>query len=98
MYTKYNWRGFALEKVGWYACGLILGFLASLLGIGGGPINVSLLMLLFAMPIKEATISIHLYDFFLTAGKNFDDRFSTGFGAYDLQILWFVIPAAMEDY
>ncbi len=96
LYTKYNWRGFALEKVGWYAaCGLILGFLASLLGIGGGPINVSLLMLLFAMPIKEATIYSICTIFFSQLAKILTIAFSTGFGAYDLQILWFVIPAAI---
>lgn len=96
LYTKYNWRGFALKKVGWYAaCGLILGFLASLLGIGGGPINVSLLMLLFAMPIKEATIYSICTIFFSQLAKILTIAFTTGFGAYDLQILWFVIPAAI---
>lgn len=37
-------------------CGLFLGTLSSFLGIGGGPINVSLLILLFSIPIKEATV------------------------------------------
>ena len=56
-YTKYDWPGFQLKNNFWYCfCGLVLGFLASLLGIGGGPINVSLLMLMFALPIKEATV------------------------------------------
>lgn len=96
LYTKYNWHGFALKKVGWYAaCGLILGFLASLLGIGGGPINVSLLMLLFAMPLKEATIYSICTIFFSQLAKILTIAFTTGFGLYDLQILWLVIPAAI---
>ena len=57
IYSKYNSISLYLSNYIWYiGCGIVLGFLSSLLGIGGGPINVSLLMLMFAMPIKEATI------------------------------------------
>ena len=93
MYTKYNWKNFQFTHVIWYfSCGLILGFLASLLGIGGGPINVSLLMLLFSISIKDATvysICTILFSKLLTIAL------TTGFSRYDLTILWFVIPAAI---
>lgn len=36
--------------------GLLMGFIASFLGIGGGPINVAFLILFFSMPIKEASV------------------------------------------
>ncbi len=36
--------------------GLVLGLLASFLGIGGGPFNVAVLMLLFSVNIKEAAV------------------------------------------
>lgn len=36
--------------------GLGLGAISIFLGIGGGPLNVALLMLLFSYPMKEATI------------------------------------------
>lgn len=36
--------------------GLILGFTASFLGVGGGPINVAFLVLFFSMTMKEAAI------------------------------------------
>lgn len=96
LYTKYDWQNFKLDNVLWYlACGLILGFLASLLGIGGGPINVSLLMLLFSMPIKEATIYSIATIFFSQLSKIVTIAFTAGFARYDLTMLAFVIPAAI---
>lgn len=96
VYTKYNWKNFRFTHVVWYFnCGLILGFLASLLGIGGGPINVSLLMLLFSLPIKDATVYSICTIFFSQFAKLLTIAFTTGFSRYDLTILWFVVPAAV---
>jgi len=36
--------------------GLALGFIASFLGVGGGPINVAFLVLFFSMNMKEAAV------------------------------------------
>ena len=36
--------------------GLTLGFIASFLGVGGGPINVAFLALFFSMTVKEAAV------------------------------------------
>lgn len=95
-YTKYHWRGFHLQSVIWYLlCGLVLGFLASLLGIGGGPINVSLLMLLFGLPIKEATVYSICTIFFSQLAKIMSMILGTGLHQYDLSMLWFIIPAAI---
>ena len=38
------------------AVGLTLGFIASFLGVGGGPINVAFFVLFFSMTVKEAAI------------------------------------------
>lgn len=96
LYIKYNWRNFRFTHIIWYfICGLILGFLASLLGIGGGPINVSLLMLLFSLPIKEATVYSVCTILFSQLAKLFTIAFTTGFGRYDLTMLWFIVPAAI---
>ncbi len=38
------------------AVGLALGFIASFLGVGGGPINVAFLVLFFSMSMKEAAV------------------------------------------
>lgn len=96
LYAKYNWKNFQFKSFLWYlGCGFILGFLASLLGIGGGPINVSLLMLLFAMPIKQATFYSIATIFFSQFSKLTTIASTTGFAQYDLTILYYVIPAAI---
>ncbi|MGJ8729764.1 sulfite exporter TauE/SafE family protein [Listeria aquatica] len=95
LYSRYEWKSFHLHHLGWYIfCGIILGFLASLLGIGGGPINVSLLMLMFAMPIKEAAVYSICTILFSQFAKLTTIATTTGFLMYDLSMLFFVIPAA----
>lgn len=83
------------SKVLFFFVGFLLGFLASLLGIGGGPINVALLMLCFGIPIKEATVYSIITIFFSQFSKIASIALSTGFGRFDLHILLFVIPAAI---
>ncbi|KAF1295641.1 hypothetical protein BAU15_03620 [Enterococcus sp. JM4C] len=94
--TKFHWRSFNLHHWLWYLfCGLVLGFFASLLGIGGGPINVALLMLFFAMPIKQATIYSICTIFFSQLSKLVTITFTTGFARYDMTMLFVIIPAAI---
>lgn len=95
-YTKYNAPKFELHHLIWYmSCGFVLGSLASLLGIGGGPINVSLLMLLFSLPMKEATVYSICTIFFSQLSKLVSIGFTSGFAIFDLRLLWFIIPAAI---
>lgn len=95
-YNHFNFRKFHLTAKIWYfICGLILGFFASLLGIGGGPINVSLLILMFGVPIKEATVYSICTIFFSQLAKLVTIAFYSGFGRYDLTMLFYVIPAAI---
>ncbi|EOB29631.1 TPA: sulfite exporter TauE/SafE family protein [Streptococcus pneumoniae] len=50
-------KTYQFDKIGFYMiCGLLLGLISSFLGIGGGPLNVSLLMVFFSISIKEATM------------------------------------------
>ncbi|QGP77207.1 sulfite exporter TauE/SafE family protein [Tetragenococcus halophilus] len=96
LYTRFEWRNFNLQSYVWYLfTGIVLGFIASLLGIGGGPINVSLLMLLFAMPIKSATVYSIATILFSQLAKILTVGFTTGFLRYDLTMLWYIIPAAI---
>ncbi|GCF94181.1 hypothetical protein NRIC_20720 [Enterococcus florum] len=96
LYSKNQWRQYDFKYQGSFLlCGLFLGFLASLLGIGGGPINVSLLMLLFSLPIKEATVYSIGTIFFSQLSKLLTIAFSSGFGRYDLSLLLFIVPAAI---
>lgn len=96
LYSRFNWRSFHFNSpLVYFGCGGLLGFLASLLGIGGGPINVSVLMLLFSFPIKKATSYSICTIFFSQLAKLITIAFGSGFLAYDLSMLFFIIPAAI---
>lgn len=95
-YSFTNNKGLELKHLShFFLCGSILGFLASLLGIGGGPINVSLLMLMFSMTIKEAAVYSLGTIFFSQAAKIAAIIVAGGIASYDLEILVYVIPAAI---
>ena len=79
----------------YFLVGLFLGGLATLLGIGGGPINVTLLMVLFSIPIKEATVYSIITIFFSQCSRLITIGLSTGYGGFDLSLLYWVISAAV---
>lgn len=96
LYSKYNWHNYRFKSKWMYlGCGLGLGFLASLLGIGGGPINVSVLMFLFGFPIKKATSYSICTIFFSQLAKLLTIAFGSGFLQYDLSLLFYIVPAAI---
>ncbi|WP_034994116.1 sulfite exporter TauE/SafE family protein [Liquorilactobacillus vini] len=96
LYTRFNWQSFNLEGFFWYLlCGITLGFFASLLGIGGGPINVALLMWMFGIKIKDATVYSICTIFFSQLSKILTIAFTTGFAKYDTSMLMYIIPAAI---
>lgn len=95
-YNRNPFSAYHLSNWFWYlVCGVILGFLASFLGIGGGPINVSLLMLLFSFSIKEAAVYSIATIFFSQLSKILTITFTTGFYRYNMHMLYFIIPAAI---
>lgn len=95
-YSKFDWKNFNLNHVAWYVlCGLMLGFSASLLGIGGGPINVSLLILMFSLPIKDATVYSIFMIFFSQSSKIICILISGRYLEFDLTVLIYIIPAAI---
>ncbi len=52
-----NAKSFNVKNpIGIIAVGLTLGFTASFLGVGGGPINVAFLVLFFSMTMKESAV------------------------------------------
>lgn len=95
-YARSPWTSYHFTS-GWsyLLCGLGLGFLASLLGIGGGPINVAFLMLLFSIKMKEATIYSIGTILFSQLAKLTSIFLGTGVAMYDLSMLYFIIPAAI---
>lgn len=75
--------------------GLLLGVISSFLGIGGGPMNVAILMLLFAMEIKEATFASIVTIMFAQIAKVVTILASGGFGGYDLTMLPYMCVAGV---
>lgn len=75
--------------------GLVLGLLSSFLGIGGGPLNVAVLALLFSMNAKESMINSILIIFFSQLSNLVSVGFMTGFSSYDLSMLGYMIAGGV---
>ena len=75
--------------------GILLGASSSFLGIGGGPLNVAILMLLFGMEIKEATFASIVTIMFAQIAKVVTIFASGGFGSYDLSMLPYMVIAGI---
>ncbi|CAM3624221.1 sulfite exporter TauE/SafE family protein [Erysipelothrix urinaevulpis] len=75
--------------------GLCLGLLASLLGIGGGPLNVAILMACFGVGIREATVYSIITIFFSQLSKLGMIVISQSYIGMDLKMILFIIPAAL---
>lgn len=74
---------------------LLLGAVASFIGIGGGPMNVALLMYLFSFNIKEAA-NMSLWIILISqSSKLFTIGMTTGYQVYDLSMLYYIFPAAI---
>lgn len=87
--TKNIFKQYFLRKIYWYyLVGIILGFLSSFLGIGGGPINVAVFIIFFGIPIKIATI----YSITTILFSQFSKIFSN-FNDYNYRVLIYIICA-----
>ncbi|MEB5454289.1 MULTISPECIES: sulfite exporter TauE/SafE family protein [Virgibacillus] len=75
--------------------GLVLGLLSAFLGIGGGPLNVAVLVFIFSMNTKDASINSIFIIFFSQLSSLILVATSTGFAPYDLSMAWFMIPGGM---
>lgn len=96
IYTIKKWQSLELANVIFYfLVGVFLGFLASLLGIGGGSINVALLMFCFGIPIKEATVYSIITILFSQLSALITMGFTTGYDFFDLSLLLSIVPAAI---
>lgn len=71
--------------------GFFLGIISSFLGIGGGPINVALIIYLFSFSTKSAVVCSIITILFAQISKLFTILLTTGFVSYDLTML----PAMM---
>ncbi len=75
--------------------GIILGSIASFLGIGGGAFNVVVLMILFSFNAKQAAMNSLMIKLFSQLAKVIMISVSTGFASYDLTMLRVMIPAGI---
>ena len=75
--------------------GIFLGAIAVFLGIGGGPINVPILMIFFGLPIKPAAAYSIVIIFFSHLSRLVTLGATVGFSYFDLSMLVFIIPAAV---
>ncbi|WP_440897602.1 sulfite exporter TauE/SafE family protein [Amphibacillus sp. Q70] len=79
------------NKVGIIGVGTLLGLLSAFLGIGGGPLNVIILGLLFSMAPKEASFNSIFIIFFSQLSSLILTGLDTGFAVYDLSVLGYMI-------
>ncbi len=80
-----------------FITGLSLGFIASFLGIGGGPINVAFLTLFFSMSVKESAVYSVAIIFFSQLSKLMTVFAMNGISDYAHQwkTLIFILPASV---
>ncbi|MCK5757966.1 MAG: sulfite exporter TauE/SafE family protein [Clostridiales bacterium] len=75
--------------------GFVLGTLASFLGIGGGPVNVAVLYILLKMDIRKAAVGSIFIILLAQTSKIVTISLSQGLAAYDLKMLWYMVPAGI---
>ncbi len=75
--------------------GLSLGMCSAFLGIGGGPINVSVIVFLFSLPIKTATVCSLLTILFSQSSKLTTIAFTRGFAELDFAVVLVMVIAAI---
>ncbi|MCL2705367.1 MAG: sulfite exporter TauE/SafE family protein [Spirochaetaceae bacterium] len=74
--------------------GILLGTIASFLGIGGGPLNVPIFMIFFGLGIKDATAYSIVIILFAHLSRLITLGLTVGYFYFDLAILPYVIVAA----
>ncbi|MBR5202399.1 MAG: sulfite exporter TauE/SafE family protein [Clostridia bacterium] len=77
------------------AVGIFLGVCSSFLGIGGGPINVALIIYLFSVNTKTATVCSLITILFAQISKLTTVAFTTGFSEFDLSVAPLMIIGAI---
>lgn len=97
LFTRPGLKKFSLNGSYWYIlAGFGLGAFASILAIGGGPINVAAFTIIFGITLKEATVySITTILFTQLSRIITMGLVPGGFGRFDLSLLLFIIPAAI---
>lgn len=95
--TKPGFKKFSLAGPQWYVlAGFGLGTFASILAIGGGPINVAAFTIIFGITLKEATVYSITTILFTQLSRVITMGLAPGgLGRFDLSLLFFIVPAAI---
>lgn len=83
------------SKIVAIVAGLFLGIISSFLGIGGGPMNVAIIIFLFGYGMKTASICSLAIIIFSQATKIITMTINGGFGIFTVKILPFVVVASV---
>ncbi len=83
------------NKISCFFIGMTLGTLSSFLGVGGGPINILILVLFLNMDMKKSAITSILIILFSQFSKLILILLSEGFGGYDLNALYVMVPGGI---
>lgn len=75
--------------------GVALGIISAFLGIGGGPINVAVLIFVFGFGIKTAVLCSLVSVLVCQSAKLFSIGENFGIAAFDIRILIFVVIAGV---
>lgn len=75
--------------------GLVLGMVSTFIGIGGGPINIVVLMMFFSLDTKSAAVNSLVLILFSQFSKLLNVALSQGFSQYQLSPLLYMIPAGI---
>lgn len=96
LYTNYShFQLHWLNNPSFFGVGILLGFFSVILGIGGGPINVSLLVLCFGFTLKEA-MAYSIATIFFSQLTQLVTSWSNGSFVYlDSRFLLVILPAAL---
>lgn len=96
MRHKERLRGFQLSgALPALLAGMLLGACSSFLGIGGGPVNVALIILLFSVPTKTAMLCSLITILFAQISKLASVALASGFGAFDLSMAPAMVAGAV---
>lgn len=89
-------KGFHIQNpLASLSVGLFLGVCSSFLGVGGGPINVAVIILMFSFPVKSAAISSLFIILFAQSAKLLTATFTVGFSGIDFKVLPLMIVGAI---
>ena len=83
-------------KISSIILGLVLGLISTFLGIGGGPVNVALLVYIMGNDTKTAVTNSLIIILFSQASRLAVVTVSTGFSSYDLSMLPYMVIGAIS--